>query len=92
MVFKATMSSSAMSSQLLVLLCMVLVSLAIILQGACAARDLTHTMHASNYRGGSGGNGRGGYYGGYDRGNGRGYRGGYGGYRGDMSDIYGAPP
>ncbi|RLM48544.1 hypothetical protein C2845_PMPSC055888 [Panicum miliaceum] len=88
MVFKATMSSSAMSSQLLVLLCMVLVSLAIILQGACAARDLTHTMHASNYRGG---NGRGGYYGGYDGGNGRG-RGGYGGYHGGISDIYGAPP
>ncbi|RLM55917.1 hypothetical protein C2845_PM10G09070 [Panicum miliaceum] len=83
------MSSSAMSSQLLVLLCMLLVSLAIILQGACAARDLTHTMHASNYHGG---NGRGDYYGGYDRGNGRGYRGGYGGYHGGMSDIYGAPP
>nr|XP_034592178.1 uncharacterized protein LOC117854007 [Setaria viridis] len=36
-----------MSSKLLVFLCMVLVSLAIILQGTCAARDLTHTMHDS---------------------------------------------
>ncbi|RCV21498.1 hypothetical protein SETIT_4G144200v2 [Setaria italica] len=50
------MSSPAMSSKLLVLLCMVLVSLAIILQGASAARDLTHTRHASR------GRGLGGYY------------------------------
>ncbi|PAN24674.1 hypothetical protein PAHAL_4G243800 [Panicum hallii] len=62
------MSSSAMSSQLLVLLCMVLVSLAIILQGACAARDLTHTMRASNYGGGYGG-----YHGGMSDSYGTGY-------------------
>ncbi|KAG2605670.1 hypothetical protein PVAP13_4NG084900 [Panicum virgatum] len=71
------MSSTAMSSQLLVFLCMVLVSLAIILQGVSAARDLTHTMHAS--------------YGGYRGGHG-GYRGGYGGFHGGMSDSYGGPP
>nr|TKW21290.1 hypothetical protein SEVIR_4G168700v2 [Setaria viridis] len=50
------MSSRAMYSKLLVLLCMILVSLAIILQGASAARDLTHTVHASR------GRGLGGYY------------------------------
>ncbi|KAG2611106.1 hypothetical protein PVAP13_4KG140800 [Panicum virgatum] len=77
------MSSTAMSSQLLVFLCMVLVSLAIILQGVSAARDLTHTMHVSNYRGG---------YGGYGGGYGGGYRGGYGGYHGGMSDSYGTRP
>ena len=45
-VFNTTMSSTTMSSQL-VFLCMVLVSLAIILQGVSAARDLTHTMHGN---------------------------------------------
>ncbi|TKW01450.1 hypothetical protein SEVIR_8G181500v4 [Setaria viridis] len=50
------MSSRAMYSKLLVMLCMILVSLAIILQGASAARDLTHTVHASH------GRGLGGYY------------------------------
>ncbi|RCV38815.1 hypothetical protein SEVIR_8G181650v4 [Setaria viridis] len=63
------MSSRAMYSKLLVMLCMILVSLAIILQGASAARDLTHTVHASR------GRGLGGYYWYGGRNNGRTYGG-----------------
>jgi hypothetical protein len=41
------MSSPAMSSKLLVLLCMVFVSLAIILQGVYAARDLPYVWRGN---------------------------------------------
>lgn len=38
-----------MSSRPLVLLCMVLVSLLVVLQGVSAARDLTHVARYGNY-------------------------------------------